>query len=138
MILITWAANTEDDLSHYELERSEDGITFSLIDTIDRTSTMYNDSVEEGNTYFYKFFAVDQSGNRSNASTDTLIVPISVIIPPNPVSVLMPQSEAGINILWKRPPNLPFIKIQHWKITYVELDTNNTEIDSTRTSFNIK
>ncbi len=133
-ITLEWTANTEIDLDHYEVERSDDGGTFTLISLIAESITFFEDTVEEDSTHDYRFYAVDESGFRSVAATASVVTVISTVPPPNPVAVSMPVSEAAINILWKRPLSIPFSKIEQWRLTYSELDTNNVPILGTTTS----
>ncbi len=134
-IILEWVANVEPDLAHYDLEISVGGSTFALIATLAPTTTFHEDSVEEDDTYAYRLYAVDQSGNRSNSADDTAITPLSTELPPNPIEVSMPQSEAAVNLLWKRPPSIPFSKIGHWKTEYVELNSDGSENSVTQESF---
>ena len=132
-VTCTWTANTEVDMDHYELERSEDGGSeFILLeDEIDKDTTFFqDDTADEDITYIYRLFAVDQSGFKSVAATDTVMTPLSTDPPPNPLSVEIKQSEAAINLLWDRPPTLPFVKLQHYKIIYSELDTEGTVVST--------
>jgi hypothetical protein len=117
-VFLEWTANTDDDLDHYDIERSEDGIDYELIDTADSDDISYEDSVDEDTTYYYRFYAVDQSGNRSTtAATGTITTALSTSPPPNPLEVLMERSEYGINVLWKRPP-MDFTKVQEYRVTW--------------------
>lgn len=125
-VVLTWNANTQPDFSHYEIEVSENGSLFQVVDN-NVTSTIYTDSVEEDATYTYRIYAVDYSDNRSPYASATVNVPLSTALPQNPVSFLTPQSEAAINILWKRPPAVMFSTIQNWRLTYVELNSDGSE-----------
>lgn len=130
-VLLEWTANTEVDLDHYDIEISTDGTNFTLIDTAESTDTMYEDSVIEDDTYYYRFYAVDESGNRSTPATDTVVVPLGTDLPANPINYQVLASENGINVLWNRPPTLSVSNIKNWKLIYTRLNSDNSEIDST-------
>lgn len=136
-VVLEWVDNVEPDMDHYDLEISTDGVNYSLVSQIDFPGTYYEDSVDEDQTYYYALYSVDQSGFRSIPASDSATTPLSTELPPNPIEVLMPQSEAAINVLWKRPPSIPFSKVTQWKITYVELDTDGSEKVWTEESFPI-
>lgn len=133
-VILDWDDNTESDLSHYEIERS-DGEGYVLIASV--TQSIYEDTTDEDTTYNYRVYAVDLSGNRSEMSTTSLTTALSTDLPPNPVNVSMPPSEAAINILWTRPVSIPLAKIDHYEIEYAELNSDNSEISSTRTFKNV-
>ncbi len=131
---LTWTANTEIDLDHYELSRSTNASTgFTLIATIVSSATSYTDeTVDEDTLYHFRLSAVDQSDFASTPATDSVTTTLSSNIPPNPISVTMPHSEDAINILWKRPTSIIFSKIKEWRITYVTLDGSGAEILETQ------
>jgi len=133
---LSWTANTEIDLDHYDLERSLTVSSgFSLVATIDKEDTTHTDTneVDEDIEYFYRLYAVDQSGFRSSEATDSIITILSATLPPNPMDVFMPHSEGAINVLWKRPVTIDFSKIDRWEITWVRLESDAvTEISATQ------
>ena len=135
-INLTWTANTEIDLDHYEIERTSDypPANFTLVATINKPTVSFTDTVGEDTTFYYQIFAVDQSGNRSSASTLNITTDLSPDLPPNPFDIIMPHSEGSINILWKRPIAIPFADISHWELTWVRLRSDETEISSTQQS----
>lgn len=130
-VLLTWTSNSEQDLSHYELERSTDAVSFTSVDNdIQPGLTSYQDVVQEDKTYTYRLYAVDLSSNRSPASIDWVVVPVSSVSPPNPTEVQVLESEAALNILWKRPIGIALSQIRWWKITCVRLNSDNSEDSS--------
>lgn len=134
-INLSWSKNSEIDLDHYEIDRSlSSDSSFKTIANVDKDSVTYSDSVEEDTTYYYKIYAVDQSGFRSDPSLDNETTLLSPNIPPNPMDVIVAHSESGINILWKRPEPIEFSKIDHWDLTYIRLNSDLSEIDSTLTN----
>ena len=129
---LTWTANTEVDLDHYEIERATNPSTnFKLVATVDKSLTTYVDPVDENATYDYELYAVDQTGLRSSAATASHTVLLSLALPPNPMEVTMPASEGAINVLWKRPVLLPLSDIDHWEVTWVRLNPDSSEIPAT-------
>lgn len=134
-IELTWTQNAEVDMDHYDLERSLlPSSEFSVVATIsasDMATVTYVDSVDEDQTYYYRLYAVDQSGNRSTAATTSHTTGLSPALPPNPMEVLMPYSEGAINILWKRPNSISFGHISHYELTWVRLDTDGSELTDT-------
>jgi hypothetical protein len=134
-VIITFSAVSDNDLDYYEIYR-RDGSTgsFNVISTTEETT--FSDSVDEFSQYDYQIYAVDQSGNRSaNPATASITTDLASILPPNPINVLMPTSKSSVNILWSKPPTLDIDQINNWKISYVELDSEDAPIDSTRTDF---
>ncbi len=127
---LSWTANTEVDLDHYDVERSLDDVIYALVGTVDEPSASFVDTVDEDTLFFYNIYAVDKTGNRSSPASDSITTDLDPALPPNPLSIEMKQSEAAINILWQRPPTLPINKVKHWKITYVELDAGGDPIPS--------
>lgn len=135
---LSWTANTEVDLSHYELDRSlsvSNG--FTTVATIDATKTTHVDTTDEDVTYFYRFYAIDESGFRSSAATDSTTTLLSTTLPPNPSVIQMPSSEGAINILWKRPQSIPFVNIKEWQLTHVQLKSDGSEISETEVQLSI-
>jgi len=68
---VTWTVGSESNLSHYELERSEDGVDFNYITSIDgvgtTSQTQYYDYSDYNIRYFQDFYyrvkTVDMDGN---------------------------------------------------------------------------
>lgn len=125
-IFITWTGIIDVDFDHYNIYRQDNGAGgFLLIDT--SISTEYTDIVDENSTYEYKVFSVDQSGNESLLSAlGSIVVPLATTLPPNPIEVQILEAESAINLLWKRPPNISFNKIDYWLVGWTELDTDNS------------
>lgn len=79
-IELTWEA-TDPDINHYNVYRSTtSGSGFSKINTSNISSKSYiDDSVSEGETYYYKASSVDSSGNESDLSDEISVVAKDVI-----------------------------------------------------------
>ena len=135
---LQWTVGSEIDLDHYEIERSTNGLTFELLDDeVSLTGSYTDSSVDEDTTYYYQLYAVDESGNRSSPASDNVTTPLDDTLPPNPIFVEMYASEGAINVLWQRPPGIPFSKIDHWEIDYAELNTDGEAIKATSVTYNV-
>ena len=69
-IALSWRASIDtgnDNLLGYEIWRSQDGTTFGHLSTHAETSFV-DTSVVKGTTYYYYVVAIDEEGNRSQAS----------------------------------------------------------------------
>ncbi|MBC8186154.1 choice-of-anchor D domain-containing protein [candidate division KSB1 bacterium] len=87
-ISLSWATNSEPDLSYYKIYRSQSqNFTPSANDSIAvvfKPNTSYIDNnVINGQTYYYKISAVDQAGNESNFSDEVSATPRADILPPD-------------------------------------------------------
>jgi len=134
-VQLAWTANTEVDFDHYEIERlTSPSSTFVFVASVEDGTTTYIDSVDEDTSFTYRLYAVDESGFRSPASTDTHTTSLSPALPPDPMETTMPPSEGAINILWKRPATLAFDKIASWSLAWVRLNSDGTEIPATQQS----
>ena len=74
---LTWQDNSEDETA-FLVERSTDGQSFSLIDTLSLDATTYSDtSLESGTTYYYHVMATNNAGpsGPSNMATATTSSP---------------------------------------------------------------
>lgn len=86
-IKLSWQSNTETDLSHYNIYKSDDPqIRVQPSCFLDSTKDEYfrDDSIEVGIKYYYKITAVDKEpweGNASDRKSD-LALPKSVLISP--------------------------------------------------------
>ena len=80
---LTWAKNSEDDLSGYNVYRSTDSFSSvsdmnpvnggQLISTANFTDT----GLDNGTTYYYRITAVDDNNNESEISSELEITPFS-------------------------------------------------------------
>lgn len=67
-VCLQWKAPSDNDLSHYVVLRSSDNKTWNTIYNLLEDTLFTDNTVEEGNTYYYKVKAVDKSLNRSEDS----------------------------------------------------------------------
>jgi hypothetical protein len=100
-VLLSWRANTEEDLLGYNLYRglTSDASKAEKITTSVITQTEYLDQgLENGKTYYYFITAVDQAGNESEKS--------------EPVSATPQAQEPTVSFSDLTP--------DHWAYSYVE------------------
>ncbi len=102
---LTWVTAEEKNFSHFELQRSANGIDFSKLDIINSknnaTGSTYNYSDNrplEGKN-FYRLLMIDGNGNNALSNVVELTsksgAGFAVTIHPNPVSALMQINIAG-------------------------------------------
>ena len=76
-VLLSWAANTESDLSHYVVYRNTtSNFTPAAADSIvrmNRPTTIYSSPNPDPGTYYFKLAAVDSAGNKSAPSAQASI-----------------------------------------------------------------
>lgn len=138
-VYLSWSSNIDPDLSFYEIWKSSDGISYSLLFVIDTLNqTFYIDEeVDEQITYYYKIFAVDLSGNKSNSSDTNITTPLSGNLPPDPFPFTIFPAVGAINATWEIPSTIVFSKIDHFEISYVKLNLDETEDLSTYVYYDV-
>jgi hypothetical protein len=70
-VFISWLHVQDEDLSHYNVWWSPDDNTFELVGSTEENFFVDND-VDNGTTYFYAVSAVDNAGNESELSMETV------------------------------------------------------------------
>ncbi len=128
---MVWDSNSEPDFHEYKVYRSEDNLTFTLLDVLSDTEYT-DDTIEESTVYYYKVEAYDFSGNASS-QTLSINTGIANILPPVPVGVRIVPSDERVSIVWNKP-FWPENKIDHYFVRIVKLDTDNSEVTSTEDS----
>lgn len=110
-VTLSWNANTETDLSGYNLYKSTDGSSFSKYLT-SLTGTSYTDTqVTNGSTYWYKLTAIDTSNNESAQSSSVSATPQATAdtTPPANVTGLSESStNTTITLNWTNPSDIDF------------------------------
>ncbi|WP_440998744.1 fibronectin type III domain-containing protein [Fodinibius sp. SL11] len=82
-VVLTWDANTESDLTGYNLYRSTSSISdISGMDPVNGSNMIqaaeYTDTaLENGTTYYYRLTAIDENENESSMSSQLEITPFS-------------------------------------------------------------
>ncbi|OGH58330.1 MAG: hypothetical protein A3G34_16445 [Candidatus Lindowbacteria bacterium RIFCSPLOWO2_12_FULL_62_27] len=72
-IRLGWSFNLEADISHYEIHRSTDGVTFTSLTGVGKDVISYTDGgLTNGTLYYYKMKAVDINKNFSSLPTDSV------------------------------------------------------------------
>jgi len=85
-VSLSWNANTQVDLSHYQIYRSTTGgftpTQSNLIDKVDKPDTTFIDTGLTNETrYYYRISAVDNAGNESEFSDEVNATPFSQRMP---------------------------------------------------------
>ncbi len=76
-LTVSWGAPPQGDVSYYQIFRSSDGSTYTLVGTASVPTTSFTDTGLANGTYWYKIVAVDQTGYASHDS-----VPVSGTVGP--------------------------------------------------------
>ena len=77
VIKLTWEPNSEEDVAHYTVYRSEYQHEAEIKAIIPANKTVYYDSaITIGKTYFYKMTATDFNNNTSEFSNEVMILAI--------------------------------------------------------------
>lgn len=71
-IQLSWTDNASDETG-YTIERSTNGVSYSVIDTIAADSESYEDNVPAGATYYYRVRANNANGG-SYSNVDSVEV----------------------------------------------------------------
>ena len=81
-VLLSWNANTENDLAGYDLFRATtSGGPYTQINAALIVDTMYIDTtVDNGTTYFYVLEAIDSTGNMSTSSNEVSANPTAPVV----------------------------------------------------------
>ena len=103
-VILSWSANTEPDLSYYNIYRSEvDGFDPSPSDSLTqawKTVTSYTDSaVTNGVTYYYRMKAIDINYNISSASAAVVGTPTD-LPPAAPTELAAVAGDSRITLNW--------------------------------------
>ncbi len=101
---ISWTASSEADFDVYEIYRSRDNISYSLLS--ETSSNEFSDTdLEENSIYYYKIKAYDFSGNSSPLSSAILVITEKDLsVPANPSNVRIGNSSNVVHISWNSAP----------------------------------
>jgi len=109
--ILRWTANTEADMSHYEVWRAivtvgvPDTDTFIWVDNIFE-NTFYDRAFKPDQDNVYKIRAVDKYGNKSGFTSESRITRLdntAEILPPIEVIAQSSSQNATITINWQEP-----------------------------------
>ncbi|MBI3852493.1 MAG: S8 family serine peptidase [Verrucomicrobia bacterium] len=103
---LSWADQSNNELG-FALERSTDGVTFYLADTVGAGDVNYSDrTVQPGNTYFYRVRAYNPGGSSGYADAPSVTTP-AVSLPNAPSSLTATALSAGygVRLAWKDNSN---------------------------------
>jgi hypothetical protein len=72
-VKLGWQPNAENNLSHYNLYRDLQSGTMVFLNPVSKTDTIYtDDTVTDGETYYYKLTAVDSAGYESTPTQEVM------------------------------------------------------------------
>lgn len=136
VVHITWSTATEENNSHFDIERSSDGVTYERIGTIDGNGTTFDqqdyefeDKNVQTGRHYYRLKQVDYDGQfeYSGVLTVDFSAEISVAIAPNPIT-----QNSKLNIRLTQFENVDFVIFDMTgKIvkTYFDIDENGIHIN---------
>ena len=138
-VSLSWNANIEPDLSHYNvyrgLQQGFEPTGADFVGKVDKPNTNFTDTdVKNGTTYYYRISAFDDVGNESEFSIET-----SVKVPVPVISVTPEQIDFGIVILGEPSYKSVFISNSgdaDLIVTNITSDINGLAISTT--SFTIE
>jgi uncharacterized protein len=98
---LTWVDNSNNELA-FQIERSTDGINFTLIATVAAASTSYSDTgLAEFTQYRYRVRATNAGGN-SAYSNQAAATTLAATPPPAPSNLILDAvSSSQINLSWQ-------------------------------------
>lgn len=99
-VTFTWNQNTDIDFARYEVYKSLDNITYSILE--ETTKATYTDvELEENTVYYYKIKAYDLSENASSFSSSLVVVTDKDLsVPANPGSVKIVNTKNAVHVTW--------------------------------------
>lgn len=102
---LSWSDRSNNELG-FAIERSTDGATYYLADTVGAGYQGYSDrSVQPGNTYYYRVFAFNAGGGSEYANTVSVTTP-TVTLPNAPSSLKASALSFGrVSLSWKDNAN---------------------------------
>ena len=102
---LSWTNQSNNELG-FALERSSDGVSFYLADTVGAGDANYSDlTVQPGNTYFYRVRAYNPGGSSGYANTVSVTTP-TVTLPSAPSSLKATALSLGrVSLTWNDDAN---------------------------------
>lgn len=118
-LLATWNANTETDLSWYEVEIKEGSGTYIGYQT---SSTRYEWNVKTNQSYTVRVRAIDKNDNRSTYSTEVAHTTVKDAVPPSvPTNIVAVAAFKTVFLSWTNPSDNDLAFVEVWRNT-----TNNS------------
>jgi predicted phage tail protein len=115
VLTATWNANTDTDLSGYEVSLQQASGTFTDYPT---TSTNYKWAVVGNTSYTVKVRAVDKFGNRSSySSTQNLTTARDTTAPALPTGFAVTSGYAMLWLNWTNPADADLCYVEIWENT---------------------
>jgi hypothetical protein len=102
---LSWSDRSNNELG-FAIERSTDGATYYLADTVGAGYQNYSDlRVQPGNTYFYRVYSFNAGGGSEYANTVSVTTP-TVTLPNAPSSLKASALSFGrVSLSWKDNAN---------------------------------
>ncbi len=132
-VTLAWSANTEQDLNYYKIYRSKtQNFTPTANDSIAvvfKPNTSYVDNnVTNGQTYYYRITAVDQSDNESDFSDEVNATPHDKTAPSTPQNLQATSGDQQISLIWatNSEPDLSYYKIYRSQTQNFSPSTNDS------------
>ena len=99
---LSWKDQSNNELG-FDIERSTDGVTYYLTDTVGAAQVSYSDlTVQPGHTYFYRVRAYNPGGSSAYAPSTSVATP-AVTLPKAPSSLTAKAlaTGKGVSLAWK-------------------------------------
>jgi fibronectin type 3 domain-containing protein len=102
---LTWSASSDNDLDGYNLYRSTTSFTTkseaTKVNGSLLTSTSFTDGgLTNGQQYYYRYTAVDQTGNESDLSAEASAMPQDMTPPAAPNGLIATAGEGQVELAW--------------------------------------
>lgn len=113
-VSLSWNANTEPDLSGYNIYRSTDDISYSILNQSIVTTNTYTDTTAlNGIMYYFKITALDTNVNESSPTNYVTATPVATVVqdttPPSEVTNLREShTDTGVTLQWSNPADSDF------------------------------
>jgi len=126
-INIQWSSSSEIDFNYYEVYRSTDNISYSLINKV-YLNEFTDTGLSENSIYYYKIKSYDLSENSSSFSSFLLaITDKDLSKPANPSSVKIINSKNSVHVIWNKAP---YGNISNYRAYVTPVNEEKIAIDS--------
>lgn len=140
-IQLTWSAIS--GATAYKVYRSiYEDTGFEVITTAVSNSTLDNNQILSGMTYYYKVTALDEASAVESGFSTTVAVPVSQILNPPSNVTATPQSDTRISLSWAVPQGVSetlyydvyYRDGQNWVLSVADRPSNEATITSLQAS----